>query len=102
MPDFWALRRIRNYRSRKKYEPYTLINNLVDGNGGGEAKQQGTRSSLEISVLSFRAQSDGKTGFAAFKAMCREHPVLVHGLYTYLSVSSLLLVLIVATTLQGR
>ncbi|MER8073761.1 hypothetical protein ABTZ59_36685 [Streptomyces sp. NPDC094034] len=65
-------------------------------------RQPVSRSSLKISVLGFRARSEGRTGFAALRAMCRENPALLHGLCTYLSVSGLLVVLIVATTLQGR
>ncbi|MFE2845099.1 hypothetical protein ACFXKS_16315 [Streptomyces scopuliridis] len=83
MPDFHRQPRLRDDRSsRKDYEPFTLIDTLLDANA-------------------VRAQSDGKTGFDALKAMRREHPVLVHSLCTYLSVMGLLFALTAATTIQG-
>ncbi|MCX4549604.1 MULTISPECIES: hypothetical protein [unclassified Streptomyces] len=57
---------------------------------------------MSISVLGFRAQSEGRTGVAALKAMRRKHPLLVHGLCAYLSVTWLLVVLIAAHTIQSR
>ncbi|MET4920990.1 hypothetical protein P3L51_01175 [Streptomyces sp. PSRA5] len=87
--------------ARKDYQPHTLIDLLIAadehlGSGGPVSV-----SSLEISLLGFRARSSGKTGFAALEAMRRDHPVLVHGLYTYLSVMAFVLALITATAIGG-
>ncbi|MFD4765475.1 hypothetical protein [Streptomyces niveus] len=55
---------------------------------------------MEISVIGVRVRSERRTGLAALNAMRREHPVPVHGLYTYLSVMGLLLALIAATAVR--
>lgn len=70
---------------------------LLDEDSGTET----VRSSVEIFVFGVRVRSDGKTGFAALRALRREHPVLVHCLYTYLSAMSLFLALVVAVTVGG-
>ncbi|MFJ2650463.1 hypothetical protein ACIO1C_27545 [Streptomyces sp. NPDC087420] len=93
------LRRLRANRStRKDYEPFTLLDMLLDD----DSERPAQPSSVEIKLFGFRAQSHGRTGFAALRALRREHPVLVHGLYTYLSVSWFLAVLITAFMVQGR
>ncbi|MFF2524199.1 hypothetical protein [Streptomyces liangshanensis] len=87
------------YRSRRKdYEPFTLIDMILDD----DSERPAQPSSVEIKLFGFRAQSHGWTGFTALKAMHREHPVLAHSLYTYLSVSWFLAVLITAFMIQGR
>ncbi|MFC8825325.1 hypothetical protein ACFT9I_08210 [Streptomyces sp. NPDC057137] len=42
-----------------------------------------------------------RTALAVLRAIRREHPVLIHGLYTYLSVTSLLLALTAAVAARG-
>ncbi|MET9557190.1 hypothetical protein [Streptomyces sp. NPDC006645] len=86
---------------RNSYQPYTLIDTLRDADEDLGSSRPVSVSSLEISLLGFRARSEGKTGLAALKAMRRDHPVLVHGLYTYLSVMALVLALVAATTIGG-
>ncbi|MFJ6574174.1 hypothetical protein ACIQNU_42965 [Streptomyces sp. NPDC091292] len=99
MSRFRTVHRIRAQRSRRKdYEPHTLIGILME-----DAPDQSVhQSSVEVSFLGFRARSDGKTGFAALRALRREHPVLVHVLGTYLSVTWLLAAVIAAHTIRGR
>ncbi|MFD9196594.1 MULTISPECIES: hypothetical protein [Streptomyces] len=41
------------------------------------------------------------SGFASLKAMRREHHILVHGLFTYLSVTWFLVVVLAASLVQG-
>ncbi|MFC9604515.1 hypothetical protein ACFTTN_13785 [Streptomyces niveus] len=96
------------FRSPRDYDstsednwPYTSIDALLDADKGRGAGQPVSWSSVEITLLGVRARSDGKTGLAALKAMRREHPVLVHGLYTYLSVMALVLALIAASAIGG-
>ncbi|MGW6308269.1 hypothetical protein [Streptomyces niveus] len=95
MPDFPPPSSTRT--TRKDYEPYTLLDAADDDAVGGPV----SRTSVEISVIGVRARSEGKTGLAAPRAMRREHPVLVHGLYTYLSVMGLLLALTAATAVRA-
>lgn len=42
-----------------------------------------------------------RTALAALRTIRREHPVLIHGLYTYLSVTGLLLALTAAVAARG-
>ncbi|MFI6696288.1 hypothetical protein ACIBLA_31960 [Streptomyces sp. NPDC050433] len=48
----------------------------------------------------FRTRFPSKSVFAALRTMHREHPVLAHGVYTYLSVTGLLLALTAALAVQ--
>ncbi|MGW0491173.1 hypothetical protein [Streptomyces olivaceus] len=87
MPDFPYLRRIRAKRPpRQDFEPLTLMDMLLDQ--GQDQEQVGGRavqvSAVTVSFFGFRAQSHGRTGFAALKHMYRGHPVLVRCLCTYL------------------
>ncbi|MFJ4920227.1 hypothetical protein [Streptomyces sp. NPDC088725] len=94
-----SLCRLRANRARRKdYEPLTLLDMLLDD----DSERPAQPSSVQIKLFRFRAQSHGRTGFAALRALRREHPVLVHGLYTYLSVSWFLAVLITAFMVRGR
>ncbi|MFJ3710368.1 hypothetical protein [Streptomyces sp. NPDC090053] len=107
MSRFDNLRRLRsNWSSHQGYEPHTLLDMLLDVDTGGprisDAGRPVHRSVVSISVLGFRAQSEGRTGLAALKAMRRKHPLLVHGLCAYLSVTWFLVVLIAAHTIQSR
>ncbi|MEU0953530.1 hypothetical protein ABZ353_14495 [Streptomyces niveus] len=95
MPDLPSPTRSRT--TNKNYEPYTVLDAADNEAVGGPV----SRASVEISVIGVRARSEGKTGVAALKAMRREHPILVHGLYTYLSVMGLLLALTAATAVRG-
>ncbi|MFC9650948.1 hypothetical protein [Streptomyces sp. NPDC056937] len=88
-------------RTGKDYEPYSLIDTLLDTDDDDAVGRPVSRASVEISVIGVRARSESKTGLAVLKAMRREHPVLVHGLYTYLSVMGLLLALTAATAVRG-
>lgn len=100
MPDFPPPSSTRT--TRKDYEPYSLIDTLLDNADDDDGADGAvSRSSVEISVLRVRARSEGKTGLAALKAMRCEHLVLVHGLCTYLSVMGLLLALTAATAVRG-
>lgn len=99
MPDFPPPRSTRT--TRKDYEPYSLIDTLLDATDDDAVGGPVSRASVEISVIGVRARSEGKTGLAALRAMRREHPVLVHGLYTYLSVMGLLLALTAATAVRA-
>ncbi|MFB7500119.1 hypothetical protein ACFC09_36470 [Streptomyces sp. NPDC056161] len=87
MPDFPYLRRIRaNRPPRQDFEPRTLMDMLLDQDQDqeqveGRAVQV---SAVTVSFFGFRAQSHGRTGFAALKHMYRDHPVLVRCLCTYL------------------
>ncbi|MFE5847560.1 hypothetical protein ACFQ7N_38675 [Streptomyces niveus] len=102
MLDFRHLRAIRARRgTRRPHEPRTLMDDLLDEDSATETGQPVTRSSVEVSVLGVRVRSNGKSGLAALRAMRREHPVLVHCLYTYLSAMSLFLALVVAVTVGG-
>ncbi|WP_405676263.1 hypothetical protein OG292_16600 [Streptomyces sp. NBC_01511] len=95
--------------TRKDYQPYTLIDTLLDADADADADagedlgsgRAVSVSSLEISLLGFQARSSGKTGLAALKAMRLEHPILVHGVYTYLIVMALVLALTTATAVRG-
>ncbi|MFJ2818521.1 hypothetical protein [Streptomyces sp. NPDC087294] len=101
------LRRLRHLRAlrtpRKDHEPLGLMDMLLEPDADSDHPAQWSQwSSLEISFFGFRARSHGRTAFAALRAMRHEHPVLVHALCTYLSVSSFLVVAIVAFVLRGR
>ncbi|MFC7845831.1 hypothetical protein [Streptomyces sp. NPDC057382] len=87
MPDFSYLRRIRAKRPlRQDFEPRTLMDMLLD-QGQHQEQNEGRAvqvSAVTVSFFGFRAQSHGRTGFAALKHMYRDHPVLVRCLCTYL------------------
>ncbi|MFF7803086.1 hypothetical protein [Streptomyces olivaceus] len=57
-------------------------------------------SSVETRLIGYRAKSNGKTGFAALKALREKHPVLMHGLCTYLRVSWFVVALVVGLTIS--
>ncbi|MEV8396728.1 hypothetical protein [Streptomyces niveus] len=102
MFDFRHLRTIRARRgTRRPHDPRTLMDDLLEEDSGTETGRPVTRSSVEVSLFGVRARSDGKSGLAALRAMRREHPVLVHCLYTYVSAMSLVLALVVAVTVGG-
>ncbi|GHI98049.1 hypothetical protein [Streptomyces olivaceus] len=89
MPDFSYLRRIRVKRPlRQDFEPRTLMDMLLDQDQDqGQEQVEGRAvqvSAVTVSFFGFRAQSHGRTGFAALKHMYRDHPVLVRCLRTYL------------------
>lgn len=87
MPDFLHLHRIRANRAlRKDYEPWTLIDMVLDGDVHGPVQV----SVVTIGIFGFRARSQGRTGLAALRNLHREHPVLVHCLCTSVSVVWLL------------
>lgn len=91
------LRRLRAYRRpRQDHEPFPLLDMLTDVEPGRPVHL----SSVEIRLSGFRARANGKTGFAALRAMRQEHPVLVHSLCTYLSVSWLLVAVVVGLTIS--
>ncbi|MFJ2906231.1 MULTISPECIES: hypothetical protein [unclassified Streptomyces] len=73
---------------------------LADVDMGAEPDHPVQPSSVEISL--FGARSQDRTRFAALKAMRHQHPVLVHALCTYLSVSWFLVAAIVAPVIKGR
>jgi len=87
MPDFPYLRRIRVKRPpRQDFEPRTLMDMLLDQERGQGENRAVQVSAVSVSFLGFRAQSHGRTGFAALRHMRRDHPVLVRCLCTYLGV----------------
>lgn len=55
----------------------------------------------ERADFGFRTRLHAKSTLTALRAIRREHPVLVHGLYTYLSVTGLLLALTAAVAVRG-
>ncbi|MFJ1717333.1 hypothetical protein [Streptomyces sp. NPDC088260] len=80
MSDFWILRRLRAcLGTRKSYEPFTLMDILLDSN----TVPPGSVSAVEVTLLGFRARSEGKTFRAACKALRREHPALMFAVYAY-------------------
>ncbi|WP_329151221.1 hypothetical protein OG275_38280 (plasmid) [Streptomyces niveus] len=101
MPDPQHPHGPRTRRPRQAHEPLTLLDVLFDEDSNTEAGQPVSRSWLTISLFGFRAESDGKTGFAALRAMRREHPLLIRCLYTYLSIMSVLLAVITVATVGG-
>jgi hypothetical protein len=85
MPDFPYLRRIRTKRPpRQGFEPRTLMDMLLDQEQDHDESRAVQVSAVTVSFFGFRAQSHGRTGFAALKHMYRDHPVLVRCLCTYL------------------
>ncbi|MFF8809838.1 hypothetical protein [Streptomyces omiyaensis] len=100
MPDFPYLRRIRAKRPpRQDFEPRTLMDVLLDQDpdqAGGRAVQV---SAVTVSFSGFRAQSHGRTGFAALKRMYRDHPVLVRCLCTYLGLMWTVIAVVAAQNL---
>lgn len=85
MPDFPYLRRIRAKRPpRQDFEPRTLMDMLLDQEQDQDEGRAVQVSAVTVSFFGFRAQSHGRTGFAALKHMYRDHPVLVRCLCTYL------------------
>ncbi|MFJ1838015.1 hypothetical protein ACIOJ9_29610 [Streptomyces sp. NPDC088175] len=69
MPDLRTLRRIRAHRNtRKSYQPYTLMDFLLDRETPAEVT-----STLEVRLPGIRARAHG-TFRASFKGMHREHP----------------------------
>ncbi|BFO23009.1 hypothetical protein SHKM778_93970 (plasmid) [Streptomyces sp. KM77-8] len=85
MPDFPYLRRIRAKRPlRQDFEPCTLMDMLLDQEQDQSENRAVQVSAVTVSFFGFRAQSNGRTGFAALKHMYRDHPVLVRCLCTYL------------------
>ncbi|WP_405793213.1 hypothetical protein [Streptomyces sp. NBC_01506] len=85
--------------ARKDCEQFTSIETILDAGRDDDSRRPVCWSSVDISLLGVRAQADGKTGLAALRVMRRDHPVLVHSLYTYLSVTAFLLTLIAATAI---
>ncbi|MCX4398801.1 hypothetical protein OHU11_03945 [Streptomyces sp. NBC_00257] len=95
MSDFWILRRLRAYRAtRKSYEPFTLMDILLDS----DSAPPGSKSTVEVTLLGFRARSEGMTFRAAFKALRREHPVLV---FTYCAYFTCLALVVPAVIVVG-
>ncbi|MFI6682525.1 hypothetical protein [Streptomyces sp. NPDC050485] len=99
MPGFWSLRRIRAYLAmQRRFEPYNAADAFAEEIGGADAPPEGAY--LRISAFGFRAEAEGKTGFAALKVIRQQTPAVVHALYTYLAVLGLLSALALGTFLQ--
>lgn len=95
MSDFWILRRLRAYLdTRKSYEPFTLLDILL----ASDTAPPGSESTVEITLLGFRARSEGTTFRAAFKALRREHPVLV---FTYCAYFACMALVVPAVIVVG-
>ncbi|AYG81936.1 hypothetical protein DWB77_04103 [Streptomyces hundungensis] len=96
MPEFWNPRRIYTYLAMKRrFERYDAFDAMAEDMGGADMPAEGTY--LSISPFGFRAEAQGKTGFAALKAMREQCPVVVHVLYTYLAVMGVLVALTLAS-----
>ncbi|MFD9569762.1 hypothetical protein ACFWBI_07955 [Streptomyces sp. NPDC059982] len=88
MATFWNLKRVRALIGlRRQFGPYDEIDAMVDMHM--DADRPVERSRLQISLFGFRAEAEGKTGFAALKVLRKENPVLVRFLYAYLVVLAL-------------
>ncbi len=96
MPEFWNLRRIRTYLAmERRFERYDAFDAMAEDMGGADIPAEGAY--LSISAFGFRAEAEGKTGFAALKVMHKQYPVVVHALYTYLAVMGVLVALALAS-----
>ncbi|WP_028810956.1 hypothetical protein [Streptomyces flavidovirens] len=92
MSEFWSLRRIRTYLAMQRlFEPYDAVDAMVEQMGGADMPAE--RTCLRISAFGFRAQAEGKSGFAALKVIREQNPAVVHALYTYLAVMGVLMAL---------
>ncbi|MEV0437820.1 hypothetical protein AB0I84_00610 [Streptomyces spectabilis] len=97
MAAFWTLRRLLAYlKMQRRFEPYDFTDVAVEQMGGADCAPNVTY--VEISVFGFRAQAQGKTGFAALRVIREECPALAHGVYTYLAVLGILGALIIGRT----
>ena len=83
---------------RRGFDRYSLVDELVTEHGHPDRPVEQTY--LSLSLFGFRAQAEGKTGFAALKAMRKEHPLAVRLVCAYLAVLAVV-VLAVATRLAG-
>ncbi|MFB7645748.1 hypothetical protein ACFC0S_00675 [Streptomyces sp. NPDC056084] len=96
MPPFWNLRRFRAFRAmQRRFEPYDAVDAYVQEMSAADAPP--VVAQLDISAFGFRARAQGKSGFAALRALREHYPVLVHALYTYLAVMGLLFALALAS-----
>ncbi|MCY0923294.1 MULTISPECIES: hypothetical protein [Streptomyces] len=95
MPAFWNPRRVYAYLAmHRRFEPYDFVDSLAEEAGAADLPPEGAH--LRISGFGFRAEAQGKTGFAALRIIRKDNPVLVHVLYTYLAVLSVLSALLLA------
>ncbi|MGW7004171.1 hypothetical protein ACWGCW_15460 [Streptomyces sp. NPDC054933] len=99
MASFWTLRRFRAFLAMQRdFARPSLVDELATGHGHPDRPVEQTY--LSLSLFGFRAQAEGKTGFAALNAMRKEHPLAVHLLYAYLAVLAVA-VLVLAARLAG-
>ncbi|MEU1629344.1 hypothetical protein ABZ746_29320 [Streptomyces sp. NPDC020096] len=85
MASFWTLQRIRAYIAMQRgFDRYSPVDELASAYGHPDRPVEQTY--LSLSLFGFRAQAEGRTGFAALKAMRKEHPLVVRLLYAYLAV----------------
>ncbi|AYV29609.1 hypothetical protein EES41_23115 [Streptomyces sp. ADI95-16] len=88
MAAFWNLKRIRALIGlRRQFGHYDEIDTLADMHLDPDRPAE--RARLRISLLGFRAEAGGKTGFAALKVLRKENPVLVRFVCAYLAVLAL-------------
>ncbi|MER0445747.1 hypothetical protein ABR738_14450 [Streptomyces sp. Edi4] len=98
MQHFWSFRRARAFWAmRRRFESYDVVDAYAEEIGAADWPTE--RTYLQVSAFGFRAEAQGKTGFAALKVMREQYPVVVHVLYTYLAVMGLLSVLALSTFL---
>ncbi|MFD7663030.1 hypothetical protein [Streptomyces sp. NPDC059788] len=85
---FWTLKRIRSYIGmRRRYDRYDWVDSLAEQSCDPDRPVM--RSTIRCTLLGFQAEAGGATGFAALKALRREHPVVAHLIYTYFAVLAL-------------
>ncbi|PCG86331.1 hypothetical protein CIB93_08810 [Streptomyces sp. WZ.A104] len=95
MTSFWTLKRLRTFiRLSRQFERSDESHGFASPLAVGG--QPTARSVVRVSLLGFRAEAEGKSGFAALSAMRAEHPVIVHLLYAYTAVLVALAVAVVA------
>ncbi|MER6380736.1 hypothetical protein ABT274_12230 [Streptomyces sp. NPDC001127] len=98
MTRFWTLKRLRAFiglsRQFERRDDFGDFAFYLDPGG-----EPASHTSLQVSLLGFRAEAGGQTGFAALKLLRREHPVVVHVLYTYMAVLAILVALFIASAI---
>ncbi|MGW0897720.1 hypothetical protein ACWD0G_12095 [Streptomyces goshikiensis] len=88
MASFWNLNRIRTLINlRRQFGQYDEADALLDMHL--ESGEPAEHTHLQISLFGFKAEAEGKTGFAALRVLRKDNPVLVRILYAYLAVLAL-------------
>ncbi|KOT57944.1 MULTISPECIES: hypothetical protein [Streptomyces] len=90
--SFWTLKRIRSYIGmRRRFDRHDWVDTLAEQYCDPDRPVE--RTTIRFTLLGFQTEAAGATGFAALKALRRDHPVVTHLIYTYFAVLASLITL---------